>query len=121
MRVRVAAYDEARRVYERLVKGGREDLKNDLATLCHDAAFVHETADDSSGALAVYDQAIEIRERLVNVERRRELANDLAMLYMNKANAVGNLGNELAAVRLYDQAIEIRERLVNVEGRSELA
>ena len=74
----VAAYDEARRIYERLIKGGRKDLENDLAGLCHDAAFVHETADDSSGALALYDRAIEILERLVNVEGRRELANDLA-------------------------------------------
>ena len=60
----VAAYDEARRIYERLIKGGRKDLENDLATLCHDAAFVHETTDDSSGALALYDRAIEILERL---------------------------------------------------------
>ena len=28
--------------------------------------------------MALYDRAIEIRERLVNVEGRRELANDLA-------------------------------------------
>ena len=30
----VAVYDEARRMYERLIKGGRKDLENDLATLC---------------------------------------------------------------------------------------
>ena len=62
------------------------------------AAFVHETADDSSGALALYDRAIEILERLVNVEGRRELANDLAGLYMNKAVAVEALGDNRAAV-----------------------
>ena len=73
----VAAYDEARRMYERLIKSGRKDLEIDLATLCHDAASVHETVDDSSGALALYDRAIMIRERLVNVEGRGELANDL--------------------------------------------
>src|SRR5438876_2270828 len=44
----VATYDEARRMYERLIRGRRKDLENDLATLCSDAAFVHETADDSS-------------------------------------------------------------------------
>ncbi len=117
----VAAYHEARRMYERLVKSGRKDLANELATVCHWAAFVHETADDSSGALALYDKAIEIRERLINVEGRRELANDLATLYNEKANAVVRLGNNRAAVGLYDRAIEILERLVNAEGRIELA
>jgi len=117
----VAAYDEARRIYERLIRCGRKDLENALATLCHDAASVHETADDTSGELALYDRAIEIRERLVNIEGRSELANDLASLYQNKAIVVSALGDKRAAVALYDQAIEIRERLVNVEGRSELA
>ena len=44
---------------------------------------------DNRAAVGLYDRAIEILERLVNVEGRRELANDLATLYMNKANAVG--------------------------------
>ena len=34
---------------------------------------------DNHGAVALYDQAIAIRERLVNQEGRRELANDLAL------------------------------------------
>jgi serine/threonine protein kinase/lipopolysaccharide biosynthesis regulator YciM len=117
----VATYDEARRVYERLVKGGRKDLRNDLADLCNNAAFVHTTADDTSGALALYDRAIEIRERLVNVEGRREISNGLAGLYMNKANVVTNIGDNRSALALYDRASEIYERLVNVEGRRELA
>jgi tetratricopeptide (TPR) repeat protein len=66
-------------------------------------------------------RAIDIFERLVNVEGRRDLANDLATLYMNKAVAVGKLGDHRAAVDLYDRAIKIRDRLVNVEGRRELA
>jgi len=117
----VAVYDEARRMYERLIKDGRKDLENELATLCHDAAPVHETVDDSSGALALYDRAIEIRERLVNVEGRRELANDLVALYTNKANAVGALGDYRAAMALYDRAIEVLEGLVNIVGPGELA
>ena len=76
---------------------------------------------DNRAAVGLYDRAIEIRERLVHQEGRRELANDLAMAYMNKANAVSALGDNRAAVGLYDRAIEIRERLVHQEGRRELA
>jgi len=117
----VAAYDAARHLYERLVKGGRKDLEIDLATLYHDAAFVHETADDSSGALALHDRAIEILDRLVNVEGRRELADGLASLYSYKANAVAQLGDNRVAVDLYERATKILDRLVNLEGRHELA
>lgn len=117
----LAAYDEARRMYERMIEGGRKDLENALAGLLLDAAFVHETAEDASGALTLLDRAIEIRERLVNVEGRRELANDLATVYQNKAAVVMHVGDNHAAVGLHDRAIEIREQLVNVEGRHELA
>lgn len=37
----LAAYDEARRIYERLVASGRSDLLKDLAILCMDRALVH--------------------------------------------------------------------------------
>jgi len=117
----VAAFDEVSRIYERLITSGRKDLENVLGKLCHDAAAVHATADDTSGAVALYDRAIEIYERLVNIEDRSELANDLACFYVNKGIAVGHLGDKRAAMALYDRAIEIYERLVNIEGRRELA
>jgi len=117
----IAAYDEAKRLYLRLVGEGRKELETDLATLCVDKALVHRTAADEHGAIQEYDQAIAVLERLVNREGRRELANDLAMVYMNKAIAVSALGDNRGAVALYDQAITIWERLVNQEGRRELA
>ena len=49
---------------------------------------------DNRAAVDFYDRAIEIRERLVNVEGRRELADDLATLYMNKAIAVWEPGGQ---------------------------
>ena len=43
---------------------------------------------NNRGAVELYDRAIEIRERLVHEEGRRELANDLAWCYKDKAIAV---------------------------------
>jgi len=117
----IAVYDEAKRLYERLVRDGRKELESDLATLCVQKALVHSTAADGTGALREYDQAIAIRERLVNQEGSRELANELAGAYIDKAIAVSDLGDDHGVVALYDQAIAIRERLVNQEGRRELA
>jgi len=117
----LGVYDEARRIYERLIRGGRNDLEIYLAALCMSAAAVHLTADDSSGALALYDRAIEIHERLVNVEDYSELSGELAIDYLNKAVLVETIGDNRTAVTLYDRAIEIHKRLVNVEGRREFA
>jgi tetratricopeptide (TPR) repeat protein/tRNA A-37 threonylcarbamoyl transferase component Bud32 len=117
----MAVYDEAKRLYVRLVREGHKELECDLAELCMEKALVHETAADGRGAIQEYDQTIAIREQLVNQEGRRELAHDLAMVYMNKAIAVRALGDNRGAAALYDQAIAIREQLVNQEGRRELA
>ncbi|HCE46123.1 MAG TPA: hypothetical protein DET40_21475 [Lentisphaeria bacterium] len=116
----IAACDAARHIFEKLVKNGRNDLSNILASLCMDEAIIHKTADDFSGAITLYDKAIVIRERLVNIEGRSELENDLVTLYMVKGNALIELKDNHGAGAFYDKAIVIRERLVNIEGRSEL-
>ncbi len=117
----LAAFEEARRIYERLIAGGRKELEYDLAGLCSNKALIHEHLDDSPGARVLFDRAIEICERLVNQEGRRELADDLAGTYMNKAAALGDRGDLRGAVGFYDRALAIYERLVNQEGHRELA
>jgi len=117
----VAAYDEAKQLYVRLVREGHKELECDLARLCMDKALVHSTAGDHQGASQECDQAIAIWARLVNTVGRRELADKLAMAYLYKANAVSNLGEKRGTVTLCDQGIAIWERLVNQEGRRELA
>jgi len=117
----LAAYDEAKRLYVKLIAEGHKELEPGLATLCMEKALVQGTVADQHGAIQEYDLSIAITERLVNQEGRRELANDLAMIYLNKAVAVSSLGDQRAALALYDKAIAIRERLVNKEGRRDLA
>ena len=76
---------------------------------------------DAQIALKLFDRAIELRERLVNQERRQEFADDLAAAYLNKAVMLPALGDNRSAVALCERATEILERLVNLEGRQELA
>ena len=117
----LAIFEEARAIFERLVRAGRKDLELHLGLLCMEQAKVHRFTEDVPGEIRFYDQATEILERLVNQEHRRELSDALASLYMNKATTVSNMGENRAAIDLYDRAIEIRERLVHKEGRSEFA
>ena len=117
----LAAYDEAKRLYEEMVADGRAELREDLAQLCLNKALLHDTLGDAPGTVQEYKRAIGLLEQLVEREGRGELANDLAMAYMNKAIALLSLGEGRAALALYDRAIAIRERLVEREGRGELA
>ncbi len=117
----LAGYDAAKHVYDRLINAGRKDLEEELAKLCSEKAFVHETSGDDQGAIAEYERSIGIYERLVKTESRSELANDLAYAYMNKATVIHTIGNNTAAIGLYDQALEIWERLVKKDDRHELA
>lgn len=111
----VAAYDEARRIFERVVKGGREDFTYDLSVLCMNAACVHETSDDFPGALALYDRGIELLEQLIKVGHRHELIGSLLSVYEQKANSLMKLGDNLGAIGLYDRAIGVHERWANVK------
>ncbi len=116
----IAVYDEARHIYERLIKGGQKDLDVSLASLCVNAASVHETLDDTSGALALYDRAIEIIKQMVNVEGEIELSGNLATYYVRKANLLKSLGDNLAAIDLYDQAIDMEKLFNTIDGRYNL-
>ena len=55
---------------------------------------------DNRAAVGLYDRAIEIRERLVNVEGRRELAKDLANALHEQGRPVKRLGRQPGAVGL---------------------
>jgi tetratricopeptide (TPR) repeat protein len=115
----VALLDQAIAILKPLVEEGRGELALLLSHVYLNKGNALLGLGDQRGAVALYDQAMAIQERLVRKEGRADLANDLARTYMNKAMAVSNLGDNRGAVALFDQVIAIRERLVQ-EGRAEL-
>ena len=50
--------------------------------------------------MALYDRAIEIRERLVNQEGGGDLADGMGALYMSRVIVVSELGDNRGAVAL---------------------
>ena len=115
----IAVFDEARGIYERLLRQGRADLEYDLSVLCLNAALVHEKSDDFPGALALCNRAIEIHEDL-KTNGETGSAATLAMLYEQKANVVAHSGDNAAALALYERAILLYERLIKVRGGQDL-
>lgn len=103
----LAGYDEAKRVYEALIVKGRNELREELAGLCLEKALLHLHLEDINGAVAQYDRAIAIRERLVEEEGRSELGNDLALVYVNRAILWRGRGESVKARQDAERAIEI--------------
>ena len=72
---------------------GQLEWLNSLAAAYMNKASAVSVLGDKITAVALYDRAIEIRERLVNRIGRSEVADDLATAYMNKAVAVRDMGD----------------------------
>ena len=78
-------YDEAARIFQRLIEVGRDDLRTDLSKLLLMKASVHKIADDSQGAIATYDRCISIRKEIVSHAPSHQHYTDLSVALNNKA------------------------------------
>lgn len=112
----IVIYDQAKQIYTGLIRQGKMDLEGTLATLCEAKALVHRAAADEPGAINEYDDAINIRERLLTSNKCDDQACYLAGSYQNKAICLSALGDKAGAVNLYDRAISIHERFIAQEG-----
>jgi len=119
--VKLAAYDEAKRLYTQVVRDGRKDLEVDLAMLCETKAALQFAMGDVAGADQERDQVVAIVERLAEQEGRLELSSNLANAYASKSIAVRDLGDSRGAVALYCRTISLWEPLVVQAGGGELA
>ncbi|WP_420832803.1 tetratricopeptide repeat protein [Nostoc edaphicum] len=62
-------------------------------------------------AIALYNQSLEITERIGNVQGKAETLHQLAGIYANK-------GEVDQAIALYKESLEINERIGNVQGKA---
>ncbi len=76
-----------------------------------------QASGDLAGAVALYDQALEICERLVHQEGRSELRGDLAWVQAYKASVLLSLGDRNAAASIASEAMEVLEEEVQRTGR----
>jgi serine/threonine protein kinase len=116
----MTAYEQAFRIFERLLPERWSELADTFARLFLEKAFVHENAGDLEGAFACNNRAIEVYERLLHKDEQQELACNLADAYLNNGSVASNLGDIEGAIALYDRAILLQERLLS-EGYTGLA
>jgi hypothetical protein len=83
-------------------------------------AIAVSTLGDDRGAVALYDQAIAIRERLVNQEGRRELVGDLARLKTYRGEILITLGEKENGLQDMRSAQSILDAEIARTGRTDL-
>ena len=75
---------------------------------------------DKRGALALYDQAVAIRERLVNQEGRHELAGELAQSVGYRGSALIALGEKARGIEDMCSAENVLTVEIAHKGRADL-
>lgn len=95
---------------------GPSDAAIRLALAYDHRARAALAAGDLAAAMAAYEQAIPIMERLVG-QKRQAMAVELSQAYTGRALTLMRRGDLRAALAGYDQAITLLEHLPNTEDR----
>jgi tetratricopeptide (TPR) repeat protein len=100
------AFDQAIQMLESLASQ-EQTISDELAHACNNKGFVLDELHQYSKALAFYDKAIEIWQRLIDQEQMTENIPHLLAACNNKAFALLNLNRSDEAIRWCDKAIGI--------------
>jgi tetratricopeptide (TPR) repeat protein len=80
------------------------------ATLSNMAGLIAQR-EDIEGAIALYQQSLEIDERINNVQGKAVTLHEMAYLIAQREDIEG-------AIALYQQSLEIDERINNIQGKA---
>ncbi|WP_027268956.1 tetratricopeptide repeat protein [Leptolyngbya sp. PCC 6406] len=85
-----------------------EEIK---ASILHNTAVVKANQGDVAGAIALYQQSLEIKERIGDAQGKAATLHQMAILKANQGDVEG-------AIALYQQSLEIQERIGNAQGKA---
>jgi serine/threonine protein kinase len=117
----IAIYDEAKSIFEELVRQGQSNLKQNLAIICKNKALVHETAGDMHGTIMEYDRAIDLLKISADESGNMDFVAQLVDIYVSKAHVLNKYTfDHKAAIDSYELAINALELFVNEHGQYHL-
>ncbi|MFN6528196.1 tetratricopeptide repeat protein [Nostoc sp. ChiSLP03a] len=88
-----------------------ENLAGIKASVLHNLGWIYDDLGEWDKAIALYNQSLEINERIGNVQTKAATLHQLAGIYANK-------GEVDQAIALYNQSLEIEEDIGNVQGKA---
>ena len=103
--------DRALNYYEQALNLCPAEDEAELASIYHYLGMLKDDKGEVDEAIALYNQSLEIFERIGNVQGKAATLHELGILYANK-------GEVDEAIALYNQSLEITERIGNVQTKA---
>ncbi|WP_223269911.1 tetratricopeptide repeat protein [Nostoc sp. 'Peltigera membranacea cyanobiont' 213] len=88
-----------------------EHLAGIKASVLYELGWIYDDLGEWDKAIALYNQSLEINERIGNVQGKAATLHCLAIIYANK-------GDVDEAIALYNQSLEIEESIGDVQGKA---
>ncbi|WP_341527721.1 tetratricopeptide repeat protein [Nostoc sp. UHCC 0302] len=103
--------DQALNYYEQALNLCPAEDEQELASIYHYFGILKADKGEVDEAIALYNQVLEIDERIGDVQGKAATLHCLANIYVNK-------GEVEEAIALYNQSLEIKEGIGNVRGKA---
>ncbi|MEH2076628.1 MAG: tetratricopeptide repeat protein [Nostoc sp.] len=103
--------DRALNYYEQALNLCPSEDQQELASIYHHFGMLKANTGGVDEAIALYNQSLEISERIGNVKTKAATLHNLANIYAHK-------GEVDEAITLYNQSLEIKERIGDVQGKA---
>ncbi|MEH1979237.1 MAG: tetratricopeptide repeat protein [Nostoc sp.] len=103
--------DQALNYYQQALNLCPAEDERELASIYHHLGILKANKGKVEEAIALYNQSLEIDERIGNIQGKAATLHCLAMIYVNR-------GEVEQAIALYNESLEIDERIGNVQGKA---
>ena len=94
-----------------LLTENQEKLEDWQASILYNLAWIYNDQGEKEAAIALYQQSLEITEKIEDVQGKAATLHQLAIIYANQ-------GEIDQAIALYQQSLEIQEKIGNVQGKA---
>ncbi|MEH2116874.1 tetratricopeptide repeat protein [Nostoc sp.] len=103
--------EQAQQYYQQALEFCLETDETEKAAIIHNLAGIYTNKGKVDEAIALYNQSLQIQERIGNVQGIAATLHQLAGIYAKK-------GEVEQAIALYNQSLQIFERIGNVQGKA---
>jgi tetratricopeptide (TPR) repeat protein len=88
-----------------------EEFRYLKANTLHELAGIYANQGEVAKAIAFYEQSLELKEKIGNVQGKAATLHCLAGIYANQ-------GEVAKAIAFYEQSLELKEKIGNVQGKA---
>ncbi|WP_293122346.1 tetratricopeptide repeat protein [Microcoleus sp. bin38.metabat.b11b12b14.051] len=103
--------DAAKKYYEQALDECPPEDERVKAAIIHNLAGIYANQGDVEEAIALYQQSLELDEKIGDVQGKAASLHQLAIIYADR-------GDVDEAITLYQQCLEIDEKIGNVQGKA---